>query len=108
MMFKHYACPQCGQRVMVAAISRKGRKIAEAIEDDISPENLKKIPFRWAKDVEEYNMKHGIVGKANQEQKEIIKEEILPATKKNDVVRKPELMFPQENEGKTDRNKDQW
>ena len=52
---KVYACPQCGEKVMVAVVSGMGKKITQDIEDELSPDNLKKIPFRWEKDVEEYN-----------------------------------------------------
>jgi len=55
---KHYACPQCGERVMVASSSKAGKKITASMDEELSAENLKNIPFRWQKDVDEYNAKH--------------------------------------------------
>lgn len=57
---KVYACPQCGEKVMLPAASGVSKNVAESLtlDDDISPDALKNIPFRWAKDVEEYKKNH--------------------------------------------------
>jgi len=53
---KKYVCPKCGEKVMVAATRGLSKSnVGVGGDDDLSSENLKKIPFRYAKDIEEYN-----------------------------------------------------
>jgi len=47
-------CPKCSEKIMVAA--RKGfEAYGSGNEEDLSPENLKKFPLPYAKDIEGYN-----------------------------------------------------
>jgi DNA-directed RNA polymerase subunit RPC12/RpoP len=55
---KRYACPQCGERVMVPVRSKVGKSKLEELEGDISPESLAKIPDMWEKDREKYAQEH--------------------------------------------------
>ena len=43
---------------MVPVFSGAGKKLAAEVENELSTEKLKKIPFRWQKDVDEYKAKH--------------------------------------------------
>ena len=52
---KKYVCPKCGEKIMVTVKRGLVSRDAGGTDDDLSPENLKKIPFRYAKDIEEYN-----------------------------------------------------
>ena len=60
---KKNACPGCGEKIMVPAAGDLAKKFASMganLDADISPEELKKIPFRWEKDVKEYKEKYNI------------------------------------------------
>jgi hypothetical protein len=59
---KTYACPLCGEKKMIPVLRGMDKILAEAELDVLSPESLKKIPFRWAKDIEEYKEKHAESG----------------------------------------------
>lgn len=53
---KTYACPKCNEKIMVAVGTLK--KNTMLVEDDLSIESIKKVPFIWAKDVQEYKERH--------------------------------------------------
>jgi hypothetical protein len=98
---KKYVCPQCNEKVMAPVLNRASKKIIGELADDLSPENLKKIPFRWQKDIEEYKAKQALGSKR------IVDDFTAPNEEKNSSFIQGENSLPKEDSNKNDKE-NQW
>lgn len=105
---RKWACPQCSDFTMFSVNSEVGKcKMAE-IDADIAPEELTKIPDRWAADREKYAAEHPEEHVVVNVVRDEVLEDKLPEAKKEADIENDILQKDKERPKNQDIKDDEW
>lgn len=105
---RKWGCPQCGNQAMVPLDSLAGKAKLNEIEQDIAPDELKKIPNMWQKDIDEYNKKQGTASSQDLKENNTIENNEQQNVEAVGDITNSELEENEDDSSLQDKKDEQW